>query len=193
MRTPIPVVLAVGVAAVLVAGSGCAASTTARPTPSGLAPPITLDQLFVAKYVGRPCDLLRPDRQVQHGLVPPGSAQRSGSGPATCRWTSTLPANPIFTAGVDAGLGLADRYRRRAEIGFFEPTDISSYPAIHTTAEPNGPQLGHCTTEVGVADTALLLVTVDYGHATGVNSADPCADSDTLAFVIMGQLKESGG
>lgn len=194
MRTRMALVLATGVATALVAG-GCASggARPARPTTTGLAPPITLDQLFVTKYVGKPCELLRADRQRERGLAPPGGVERPGAGPAVCRWASTLAARPVFTAGVDISRGLEDRYRQRAGIGFFEPTDISSYPAIHTTTEPAGWQLGHCATEVGVADRALLVVTVDYGHAAGADAADPCADSDAVALAIMGQLKESGG
>lgn len=193
MRISIAVGLAACVSAALLAsGCGSGSGGPARPTKSGLAPPITLDQLSVAKYVDKPCDLLRTDRQLLHRLVPPGAVEHPTAGPAVCRWASTLAGNPAFLAGVDVSRGLEDRYRQRAGIGYFQPTDISSYPAIHTTPEPSGPAHGHCTTEVGVADRALLLVTVDYGRATGVNSADPCADADTIALAIMGELKAAG-
>lgn len=194
MRSTAPMLLVGGVAmAVLVGcGSGTGGSTSSA-TPSGLAPPITLDQLSVGRYADRPCDMLRADRQVARGLVPPGTVTHPASGPAVCAWSSTLKARPRFTAGVDVTKGLEQRYRDRASIGFFEPTDISSYPALHTTPDPDGDKHGHCTTEVGVADRALLLVSVDYGSAGGSDAADPCADADALALAIMGQLKESGG
>lgn len=191
MRSTIPVLLVGGVVAALL--GGCSSGSTPSPKPSGLAPPITLDQLFVGRYADKPCDMLRPDRQLARGLVPPGTVTHPASGPARCAWSSTLKSRPGFTAGVDVTKGLEDRYRERARIGFFEPTDISSYPALHTTPEPDGARHGHCTTEVGVADRALLLVSVDYGSAGGADAADPCADSDAVALALMGQLKESGG
>ncbi|NMI02252.1 DUF3558 domain-containing protein [Pseudonocardia acidicola] len=162
--------------------AGCASSSTAAPAPST----ITLDPLDAAPYVGKPCDLLRTDHVAQLQLVAPGTPEPGAGGPV-CRWASTRPGRPSFTAGVDPGHGLADLYRQRAEHPYFSPTTIAGYPAVDTGEAPAA-QDGRCAVEVGVADHSLIIVGAGPGATSSPAPPDPCLEANRVATAIVGQL-----
>ena len=166
-----------------VALSGCASK------PARLSPPVPPDeQLDLTGYVGKPCTLLAPDRAAARHLSPPGVTVDDTGGSA-CRWSTTAPAYPAITAQASVDRGLELIYQQRATFSLFQPTEVSHYPAVHTTSGGRAPSSGICSTRVGVADSAVLTVTADYGTAKSSFSSDPCPDADKVAFEIISQIR----
>lgn len=167
--------------AVLVTGCG-------RSGPARLSPPVPLEQLDMTPYVSAPCGLLRTDRAHRRHLSAPGSpVQVDGS--AACRWGAADAAHPAVTVQASTGGGLEPVYRDRAGYGSFDPTSVTNYPSVLTTAKGRVPVDGTCTARVGVGDNALLEVTADYGGVRSAASSDPCLDADTMAFEIIQQIR----
>jgi hypothetical protein len=175
-----PLATIVGLALLLV---GCGGGA-----PSRLSPPVPEEQLDLAQYAGQPCNLLRPDRALRRHLVGPGSAPGDGTGTA-CRWSAEDSGHPSVTAEASADHGLEPIYQNRASYGSFEPTAIAHYPAVLTTAPGLTPANGVCSTQVGVGDNDLLVVTADYAGLRLPASSDPCLDSNTAAFEIIQQIR----
>jgi len=166
-----------------VALSGCASK------PARLSPPVPPDeQLDLTGYVGKPCTLLAPDRTAARHLSPPGVTVDDTGGSA-CRWSTTAPAYPAITAQASVDRGLELIYQQRATFSLFQPTEVSHYPAVHTTSGGRAPSSGICSTRVGVADSGVLTVTADYGTAKSSFSSDPCPDADKVAFEIISQIR----
>ena len=167
-------------AATVLALSGC--GTTSPSVPQI---PVA-DQLDVTAHAAHPCDLLRADRATRLELVPPGAVVTTPAGPA-CRWASTGPGAPSFTAGVDVAHGLADLYGQRADHPYFQPGTVAGYPAVDIGDGPPAGS-GRCTTETGTTDHTLVDVEVDPGPAAPVNRPDPCLAAHRVAEVIIGQV-----
>lgn len=172
--------------------SGLVLSGCAGGPPSRLSPPIPDEQLDLAEFVGKPCDLLRNDRVARRHLAVPGSTVPDPIG-EVCRWNGADRSHPTITAGADAGHTLEGLYQQRSSFTFFEPTDITHYPAVHTTGNGRTPRSGICTTQVGVADNAVLSVTADYAGNTSSFSTDPCPDADRIASDIINGIRAAGG
>jgi len=64
----------------------------------------------------------------------------------------------------------------------FQPTSVSEYPAVHTAGALRH---GSCTTEVGVANDTLLIVTVAVPSTQPLDYADPCPRADDVAAAII--------
>jgi hypothetical protein len=148
-------------------------------------PKIDLDPLDVSAFATQPCQLLAPARAGRRHLVPPGTPDANG-----CHWKPSAPGFPPITARVTLGSGVPDLKRRKAEFPFFALTDIDHYPAVQTSGTADGPRTGHCTVHVGVSDTSTVDVGADYPKVSKGNglSSDACADADTLATEIVGQM-----
>jgi hypothetical protein len=72
----------------------------------------------------------------------------------TCTWTPNDTTSVSYRASVDVSSGgLEALYQRCSTIPAFEPTDVHSYPAVHT--DHDGTPAGQCTVNVGVADDTL--------------------------------------
>jgi len=157
-----------------------------------LSPPIpTDDPPQLGQYAALPCELLRPDRVVQRHLRVPGVIVAVPAGVA-CRWEAAEKGRPAMEAGAEVGQGLEGVYQHRAGFGFFEPVQITRYPGVHTTSPGQRPSGGVCTTQVGVAEDTLLMVTADYTGRQASHpslSSDPCPDADKVAEEIINQTR----
>ncbi|GDY33792.1 DUF3558 domain-containing protein [Gandjariella thermophila] len=159
--------------------AGCSGGSHTSPaSPSR----ITLDPIDVAGYTGRPCALVRPDQLAQHHQ-PAGTP--SGR---DCNWPAASTDRPSFTAHADTTSGGLDPLRRHPP-PFFEPTTIGGYPAAHTDTDHGGPQHGHCTVNVGVADSSLVVVTATYENRSAANATAPCPDADMFATLVLSNIK----
>ncbi|MBV9313857.1 MAG: DUF3558 family protein [Pseudonocardia sp.] len=156
--------------------------------PSRLAPPIPDEQLDLAEFVSRPCDLLRADRVARRHLAVPGTTMPGPVG-SVCRWSAVEAGRPTIMAGASVNRSLESLYQQRSSFTFFEPTEISHYPAVHTTTAGRDPASGICSTQVGVGDSALLTVTAEYAGGKSLSSSDPCPDTDTFANEIISQIR----
>ncbi|MBV9846955.1 MAG: DUF3558 domain-containing protein [Kutzneria sp.] len=177
-------------ACILAVIAACTQSSGAHPASSSvaLAPHISQDELSVARYVGKPCDLLGDEQLHNLGVTGPGVVEGSA-----CQWTPEGAVWPPFHASVDVTSGgLEQLYRHRTTSSVFEPTQISGYPAVNTAENSTKRRQGQCTTQIGVAQTALLLVSVNRADLTSsAEDRDPCHDVDLIAMSVMATLKKS--
>jgi hypothetical protein len=173
------VVLAISAASL----SGCAIKSArfSPPVPPG-------EELDLTGYVSKPCTLLVPDRVAARHLGPHGATVQDTTGSA-CRWNTMAAGYPAITAQASVDHGLELIYQQRATFSLFQPTQVSHYPAVHTTSGGRAPSSGICSTQVGVGDSALLTITADYGTAKSSFSSDPCPDADKVAFEIISQIR----
>jgi hypothetical protein len=133
--------------------------------------------------------MLRPDQLAQYHLAVPGVVTSIASGPA-CAWTPTVTGLPSYLAGVDLHSGgLEALYHKRASLPVFQPTKISQYPAVHTATTTSEVHHGRCTTQVGVANDTLLIVTVTVPSTQTFDYADPCPVADDLTAAILANTK----
>jgi hypothetical protein len=163
--------------------AGCGRSGPAR-----LSPPVPLEQLDMTPYVAAPCGLLRADRAQRRHLTVPGDPVTL-DGARACRWRGADAEHPGITVQASVVSGLESVYRDRASYGSFDPTSVTNYPSVLTTAKGHVPGDGTCSARVGVGDNALLEVTADYGTVRSPASSDPCLDADTVAFEIIQQIR----
>jgi hypothetical protein len=177
-----PVLIVVAVSAVALVG--CASS------PARFFPPIPADQqLDLTGYVGKPCTLLRTERVTARHLTSPGSTIPAVEG-SSCQWGTTDIRYPSITVQASGGHGLEWVYLRRPRFSFFQPTQVSHYPAVYTASGGHGPSSGVCSARVGVADDAVLTVTAEYGGVSRSSfSSDPCPDAANVAFEIISQIR----
>lgn len=146
------------------------------------------DQIDLTGYTGKPCTLLPTGRVAPRHLNPPGKLAPTPTG-SVCQWNSTDPRYPSITVQASVDRGLESIYRRRPNFTYFQPTQVSHYPAVDTTSGGRGPSSGICSVAVDVADGAMLTVTADYGNATSTFSADPCPDAADVAFEIISRIR----
>lgn len=175
------VVTFLGAAAAVVAVAGCSTGTgTASP------PPVVLDDLNLTPYVGKPCTFMRPDQLRQHRVTSTGKADG-----AACRWTPDDTTQPAFQVSADVTSGGLDQLRvRRKEFAVFDSTVVSGYPAVKVATSADAPRHGHCTVDVGVAKTGLLVVTVDISDPQAPDYADACHQTDIIATSVIANIKE---
>jgi hypothetical protein len=168
-----------------VALAGCTSGPSGPAKPARLSPAIAGDPLDMSKAGSHPCTMLRPDQLAQYHLAVPGVLTSIASGPA-CAWTPTVTGLPSYQAGVDLHSGgLEALYRRRASLSVFQPTKISEYPAVHTATSTSALHHGRCTTQVGVANDTLLIVTVTVPSTEPLDYNDPCPAADDLTAAIL--------
>ncbi|HEY3608590.1 MAG TPA: DUF3558 domain-containing protein [Pseudonocardiaceae bacterium] len=182
MRTMLLLAGGLGVAVAL---AGCTSGPSGPAKPARLSPAIGANPLDMSKAAARPCTMLRPDQLAQFHLTSPGTTTSIASGPA-CAWTPTVSGLPSYLAGVDLHSGgLEALYHRRASLPVFQPTKVSEYPAVHTATTTSALHHGQCTTQVGVANDTLLIVSVTVPSSQPLDYTDPCPSADDLAAAIL--------
>lgn len=174
-----------GVVVGLVALGACTSGGGKAAPPSRLSPPIPANPLDMSKARAQPCSLLRPDQAAQYHLTVPGTVATLTGFPA-CAWTPKYTGLPAYRATVDLHSGgLEALYHHRATMPVFQPTTVSEYPGIHTATTSGALRHGQCTTEVGVANDTLLVVSVTVPASQTFDYADPCPDADQVAASII--------
>lgn len=164
----------------LTAGALLAAVTGCTSGPSGpqrLSPEIVADPIDLTGFAAAPCGLMTAQQLAHYYVTTPGTVQAGA-----CRWTPGDTRGLSYQAAADTTSGgLEARYQHRAGIAGFEPTTVHSYPGIHRDT-----RVGHCTTEIGVANDTLLVVTVDATDPALSARTDPCAEADRFAGTLIG-------
>jgi hypothetical protein len=126
----------------------------------------------------------RPEQLTRYYVTTPGVLAQGAAAP-TCTWTPNDTRSLSYWASVDVSSGgLETLYQRRSTIPAFEPTDVHSYPAVHTDHDGTPP--GQCTVNVGVAGDTLLIVTMKVADAKAAPSGDPCGEADRFAGSMIG-------
>lgn len=171
-------------AAGLLALAGCS-STAAPAAPARLSPPIGDITVDLSKSVDAPCGLAGPDQLGQLSITAPGTLGHTPTGPA-CTWVPAGVTSPSYQAAADLSSGgIEALYHRRSQYKVFEPTAIHGYPAVHLGQDTTAEQHGRCTVETGVADPALLVVSVVIAPGSA-DYDDPCPYADRFAGYIIG-------
>ena len=162
--------------------TGC--SSPAPASPPRLSPPIPGAPIDLTEFAKAPCGLIGPEQLTRYYVTTPGILEQGAAAP-TCTWTPNDTRSLSYWASVDVSSGgLETLYQRRSTIPAFEPTDVHSYPAVHTDHDGTPP--GQCTVNVGVAGDTLLIVTMKVSDAKVAPSGDPCAEADRFAGSMIG-------
>lgn len=153
--------------------------TTPTTTSSGGAPQVKVP-LDATKYIPEPCTVLSAATLKQLNISKPGtpdttSATAKSSGPQ-CLWhTDDQPVTRGYGVGFLTGNknGLSDTYRggKQAFPGYFEPTEVSGYPAVFNGLIEERPG-GSCNITVGISSTLAFRVGIEADKDVGTRSCD---------------------
>lgn len=167
--------------------AGCSDPEKGTPTPVGQAsgePPVSApptssssadhggdaprvsEPIDVSGLEEDPCTALS-DAQVQKLNLLPGERGETDQGAPKCRYEydDDSGSRVVFTLVPEFSNGLADLYEREPNLAYFEPTEVSGYPAVY--ASPNeGRSSGVCQLHVGLTDNFLVSVWVYLGQST---------------------------
>lgn len=154
------------------------------PASSGPKVPAPLD---TRALLNDPCAALAPTQVDQLGMAMPGKPRQGAVGPE-CSWksfsdvTNTASISPI----VPNKGGISDIYALKGKKAYFEPTEISGYPAVYTNEADLRAQ-GNCPLIVGVTDQLAVTVTpIIFG---GPNKAQPCKVAEKIATAMVEHAK----
>jgi Protein of unknown function (DUF3558) len=188
--------ISAGIAAALVLVTGCSdkesgnalpvtttggagsTSTGRTPTTTSGAPQIKTP-LDASKYLPQPCSILSANTLKELNISKPGTADTSGPlgqsvGP-TCQWhTDDSPSRVYgFTIVTGNPHGLADIIRagKKDFPGYFEPTEVSSYPAVFAGLTDDRPS-GGCNVDVGISDKVSIRVGIQSNEDVGAKGCD---------------------
>jgi hypothetical protein len=169
-------------------------SRTSTSTSNGNGAPKVESPLDASKYLSQPCAILSAAVLQSYKITKPGkpdvdSEVAKTAGPA-CIWSSDdQPIPKGYNVGLLTGnkKGLSDTYRGGAEAfpGYFEPTDVSGYPAVFnglTDTRKNG----SCNITVGISDTLAFRAAVTFPSSAGATS---CDSAKQLAGAVIQTLK----
>ncbi|MBB2503348.1 DUF3558 domain-containing protein [Amycolatopsis echigonensis] len=176
-------------------GTGGTAETPAPGNPSPSSPdnsssngvPKVPAPLPTEKLLADPCSALGDDANAV-GLASPGKL--NDITPRGCDWQSSDPdlkANGVTLAPVPQNKnGLADTYATKSRQAYFEPTQISGYPAVFTAGHDSRKN-GVCDLVIGVTDQ-LTVVIVD-SISKGKNLDNPCEPLTKIGAAMINHLK----
>lgn len=192
--------------AVVLGASGCAApdavqpptSTTQSPTvtqspPTQAASPteVGAEAESLSPPVSRPltvvgvsaCHLLPTSQLTAFGLDPTSAEDHSNAETADCRWFSE---GRRFVAALMLSnvRGLESAYFVRESLGYFEPTEISGYPAIRTSSPDESLTCNHM---VGIGPNRSVSATATATRR-GDDNIDTCALSRNILTAAIANL-----
>ncbi|MGW4521098.1 DUF3558 family protein [Amycolatopsis sp. NPDC004378] len=116
--------------------------------------------------------------------------RKAGVGPK-CAWED--PDDPInnveVALAVRGGGGLSGVYsaHARGETAFFEPTEISGYPAVYSDPEDLRGK-GTCSVIVGIRDELAVDIIASF-QTTSPHYPEPCLAAGRAAEVVVATLK----
>lgn len=194
MRRSLVLVLAAGA---LVAGCSGTESGTASTAPSsapaesssgssGSAPKVS-NPLNTASIESNACSALSASKRTELGLGE-GEQRTTSVGPGCSLFAADDRLNQIEISPVLANKnGLSDVYDTKANNGYFEPTEISGYPAVYA-ASLDGRNSGKCGLFVGVTDQLAVNILVQYDNGPG--ASEPCPVAQKVGEAMIETLKE---
>ncbi|SDL86795.1 Protein of unknown function [Lentzea albidocapillata subsp. violacea] len=158
-------------------GAGKTSSTpTSAESPSGLS---------IAKYVSKPCDILKPDQVATLGSVKAGVASTKQLGPV-CVWDGTDPIkNSSYDISVTEGKDFEAMNENAKKNGVYVEKKIDGVRVISTDSTDGAM---FCLTSVQVSKTDS--VTVQIASATDERATKkPCPETERVAQLIITNLK----
>lgn len=160
------------------------ATPTANPTevaaqPESLSPSVSRPLTVVGVSA---CDLVPKQQLIDLGLDPTTVEDHSNADTADCRWYSN---GKRFAGrlGLSNVRGLESAYLFRETFQYFEPTEISGYPAIRTTS-PDRWYTCYYMTGIGPDRS----VGVGFENVWGEQGTDYCALARSLATAAIAEL-----
>lgn len=164
--------------------TGAAGSSTASGA-GGQAPEVS-NPLDAASLAASPCDALSSPDLSALGFA--GGEQRpSGESGTACVWHEAQERGNRVDLSVvtENASGLDAVYEQRSGNEYFEPTEISGYPAVYTATLDERDD-GGCGLWVGLNDRDTLFILTNYDYGPGVS--DPCATADRVAKAAIANL-----
>lgn len=160
-------------------GSTSTEQTTPTTTSSGGAPAVK-DPIDASKFAPQPCTSLSATALKALNISKPGkpdttSAVAQGSGPS-CVWNSDdQPVGRTYGVGFLTANknGLSDTYRggKKAFPGYFEPTEVSGYPAVFNGLADDRSS-GSCNVTVGISSSLAFRVGLQGARDVGAKGCD---------------------
>lgn len=166
-------------------GASSAPSTADSGTSEGAAPPVG-DPLDVNPIVSAPCDALSSSDLGRLGLA--GGEEReisTAEGELACSWDYADESGNRIDLSAVPNTGLSTIYERRSTNEYFEETEVSGYPAVHTATLDERDD-GGCGLWVGVSDQSSLFILTSIND--GPDVSDPCPVADTVAEAAIATL-----
>lgn len=193
MRRSLVLLIAAGA---LVAGCSGTTSGTASTAPSsapaessgssGSAPKVA-SPLNTSAIESNACSALSAAKRTELGLGE-GEQRTTSVGPGCSLFAADDRLNQIEISPVLANKnGLSDVYDTKANNEYFEPTEISGYPAVYA-ASLDARKSGKCGLFVGVTDQLAVNILVQYDNGPG--ASEPCPVAQKVGEAMIETLKE---
>lgn len=165
---------------------------TAAPSSAPSAPKVGRP-LDATKYLKSPCSVLTSHQLARLDVDGPGNPDTSSGlaayGGPSCAWSNREEANGIAIGfPVGNARGLADLYRGDAAglFPYFEPTEITGYPAVLADRSDRRAD-GFCQVAVGLSDKLTFIARKNNGD--GFQS---CSDAKQIAAAALRTVKGNG-
>ncbi len=164
--------------------SSASTSTSTSSEENPAEAPRVKDPLDAAAFVQKPCTLLTADQATTLGLETEGTGGKGTDAPF-CSWGNKERED--YTVGFKPGneKGLSDHYRAN-ESGrwkYFEPTNVSGYPAVFAALTDLRDD-GHCSIVVGVRDELIFFV-----NSRGGPGRESCDKVKEIAGEVIATMK----
>ncbi len=171
-------------------GTASTAPTSAPAESSGSSPgaaPRVSNPLNTASIDGDACSALSASARSELGLGE-GEKRTTSMGPGCSLFADAERLNQIEISPVLAATdGLDSVYAKKAEDAYFEPTEVSGYPAVYAEAIDGRPN-GKCGLFIGVTDQRAVYILVQYDNGPG--ASDPCPVALKVGEAMIQTLKE---
>jgi hypothetical protein len=158
-------------------GAGQTSSTsTSEESPSGLS---------IAKYVGKPCDILKPDQLATLGSVKAGVAGTDVLGPV-CTWEGQ---NPIKNSGYDVSVTENKDFEGMVAQAKQNPVFVDKkIDGVRVISSDGTDGAMYCLTAIQVSKTDSVTVQI-AGAADERATKKPCPETERVAQLIITNLK----
>lgn len=193
MRRCLVLLLAAGALVAGCSGTKSGTATTASSSApaessgsSGSAPKVA-SPLNTASIESNACSALSAAKRSELGLGE-GEQRTTSVGSGCSLFAADDRLNQIEISPVLANKnGLSDVYDTKANNEYFEPTEISGYPAVYA-ASLDARKSGKCGLFVGVTDQ--LAVNILVQHDNGPGASEPCPVAQKVGEAMIETLKE---
>ncbi|OZM73208.1 hypothetical protein CFN78_10075 [Amycolatopsis antarctica] len=161
------------------------------PSSGGTKAPAVQEPIDTAKYEGDACASLTNAQQQEFGVNDAGRLQEfPGSDDTNCSWNTG--ANNDVTIGVTYNTsidnGLSNLYELDEtghwDAGYFEPTEVSGYPAVFQSINDDRPG-GGCGLSVAVTDQVFFTSIIQ-----GRPGQDGCKAAENVAEAVIETIKQ---
>lgn len=163
-----------------------AGSPSASSGSSGSAPKVS-NPLKTSSIESDACSALSAAKRTELGL---GEGERGTTsvGQGCTLFAADDKLNQIDISPVLANKnGLSDVYDTKANNEYFDPTEVSGYPAVYA-ASLDARTKGKCGLFVGVTDQLAVNILVQYDNGPG--ASDPCPVALKVGEAMIETLKE---